>query len=276
MHPPNVLLPVPEVTPDEFERAKGIVRSLIGIHLTDAKRALVENRLAKRLRARGVRSFTEYLDFIEDPREESERSIFVDLMTTNETRFFREPGHYAYLGREILPELSRMHTGEIRIWCAAASTGEEPYSIAMVLADRLGWKPWSITATDISTRVLETAVNAVYPMDRLREIPRYYVEKFLLKGKGERSGSFRVMPEIRTRINFRKMNLMEMKDLPHAFDCIFLRNVLIYFDSPTKSAVIKAALEHMRPGGFLFVGHAESCSHKNLVRVSPSVYKYAA
>lgn len=276
MQPPNAIQTLTEITPAEFNRVQALVRSLIGIHLTEAKKALVENRLGKRLRARGVQTFTEYLDFVDDPREKSERSIFIDLITTNETRFFREPDHYSYLGRQILPELRKTNPGDLRFWCGAASTGEEPYSIAMVLADRMGFDHWHITATDISTRVLETAVNAVYPMERLREVPRYYVEKFLLRGTGSMAGSFRMVPEIRRRISFKKMNLIEIKELGNPFHCIFLRNVLIYFDGPTKAAVINAALDYLRPGGYLLVGHAESCSHKLLQRVSPSVYQYAA
>ncbi|WP_449370781.1 CheR family methyltransferase [Thiomonas sp.] len=242
-----------------------------GITLAPSKKALVEGRLSKRLHALGLSSFTAYLQHLrQDP---TERQQAIDLLTTNETYFFREPRHFAYLSERIVPQADASRP--FRVWSAACSSGEEPYSIALVLAERMGQRPWEIVASDISTRVIEQARRAIYPMERAEKIPQPYLKAFCLKGTGAQEGYFTLQPAIRERVRFAVINLNAPLPDIGLFDLVVLRNVMIYFHADTKRAVCRRLLDVLRPGGHLFIGHSESLNGLDLpVRsIQPAVYQ---
>ncbi len=242
-----------------------------GITLAPSKKALVEGRLSKRLHALGLASFTAYLQHLRT--DATERQQAIDLLTTNETYFFREPRHFAYLSENIVPTVDASRP--FRVWSAACSSGEEPYSIAMVLAERMGQRPWEIVASDISTRILEQARRAIYPMERAEKIPQAYLKSFCLKGTGAQTGSFTLQPALRERVRFAVVNLNAALPDNGVFDLIVLRNVMIYFDADTKRAVCRRLLDVLRPGGHLFIGHSESLNGLDLPvqAVQPAVYR---
>lgn len=260
------------LTETEMSAFSRLMFDAAGITLAASKKALVEGRLSKRLQALGLSSFTAYLQHIRGDAAERQRAI--DLLTTNETYFFREPQHFAYLAERI-PAVQPPGQA-LRVWSAACSSGEEPYSIAMVLAERLGQRPWHIVASDISSRVIDLARSAVYPIERAERIPPAYLKAYCLKGTGAHAGKFAVDPQLRERIEFRLVNLnAPLPDLGGAFDLIVLRNVMIYFDVDTKRAVCRRLADVLRPGGHLFVGHSESLNGLDvpLTMVQPAVYR---
>ena len=246
----------------EFDRLRELVREHTGIALSDAKRQLVYGRLARRLRALKMETFGEYIDLIEggDPAELEE---FVNAVTTNLTSFFREPHHFDYLAREALPSMVERAAGanRMRIWCCAASTGEEPYSIAMVLreADNLlrGWDV-KLLATDLDSAVLATGAAGIYGSDRLKTMDPKRVARFFDKGIGPQDGKLRARDELRNLITFRQLNLMQEWPLRGPFDAIFCRNVVIYFDKATQRTLFERMATLQRPGDLLFLGHSES------------------
>ena len=233
------------------------MQRVAGIHLPPSKRALVGGRLAKRLRERGLPNCDAYCRLIADRRESAELQLAVDLLTTNETYFFREPGHFEFLAGEILPRVRRGESW--RVWSAASSTGEEAYSLAMVLMDKLGPEvPWEVLGSDINRRVLEHARGATYLAARTEGIPTDYLRRYCLRGTGRMTGKLRIVPALRERVRFQSLNLNE--DLANAgeFDLILLRNVMIYFDLATKRRVVERLHRQLRPGGWLFIGHSET------------------
>ncbi|OBS09872.1 CheR family methyltransferase [Acidihalobacter prosperus] len=260
----------------EFQAIREFIYRRAGIHLSTAKRALVAGRLEKRLRELGCAGYREYLALLDgDPRPGSEAQRAIDLLTTNETYFFREQKHFDYLVEHVLPTLTRAPQG-LRIWSAACSSGEEPYSIAMTLAEHAGARPWSVLATDLSQRVLERARAGIYPLDRAERIPRSYLRAYCLRGTGSKEGLFAVARKLRERVEFRTLNLnAELPEGLGLFDVIFLRNVMIYFDLPTKQALIARLIARLRPGGYLFVGHSESLNGvtSELIVEAPSIYR---
>jgi len=258
-----------QITDREFALFQKLVRELTGINLTPAKKTMVQNRLAKRLRHYAVRRYLDYYDIVTG--NERECQVMVDLITTNETHFFREPDHFRFLGRDVLAVHEK--NSPFRIWCAAASSGEEPYSLAMVAHDRLGDGPWEILASDISSRMLERAARAIYPMDRASEIPEYYLRRYCLKGVGARAGVFTMDRRIRCRITFEQINLNESLPALGDFDCVFLRNVLIYFSQETKNSMVERILRKIKQGGHLIMGHSESMYLPELKKIQPSVYR---
>ncbi|HJV24367.1 MAG TPA: protein-glutamate O-methyltransferase CheR [Aromatoleum sp.] len=257
----------------EFTQFQKLLHRLAGIHLAPEKKALVCGRLNKRLRHYGLASYGEYLRLLASGREAQEVQTAVDLLTTNETYFFREPKHFALLRDRILP--ARRAGAPFRIWSAACSSGEEPYSLAMLLADCLGDAPWDIVASDISTRVLAQARTGHYAIERADNIPGPYLKAFCLKGVGPQDGSFLIERSLRSRIDFRQVNLNERLPQLGSFDVIFLRNVMIYFDVATKREVVQRLLGALRPGGHLIVGHSESLNgiSDHVQPVAPSVYR---
>lgn len=204
---------------------------------------------------------------------DGERQIAVDLLTTNETYFFREPKHFSFLEKEILPKWKRGKP--LRLWSAASSTGEEAYSIAMLLDDMLGNKPWEIFGSDISSRVLQKARQGHYVQNRIDGIPQEFLRKYCLKGTGEHEGTLLIDKQIRQRVTFEPVNLKGPLGDVGMFDIIFLRNVLIYFDLETKRKIIKQLTEKLHPRGYLFIGHSESLKgiHDGLETVIPTVYR---
>ena len=246
----------------EFDRLRELVREHTGISLSEAKRQLVYGRLARRLRALNLESFAEYIELIEggDPVELEE---FVNAVTTNLTSFFREPHHFDYLARDALPAIASRPDASyrLRIWCCAASTGEEPYSIAMVLREaqeRLtGWDV-KLLATDLDSAVLATGAAGVYATERFKGMESKRVARFFDKGSGVQAGKFRARDELRSLITFRQLNLMNEWPMRGPFDAIFCRNVVIYFDKATQRALFERMASLQRPGDLLFLGHSES------------------
>ncbi len=263
----------PTLSDAEFETLRKLLYEAVGINLTPEKKALVMGRLSKRLLDLGLSSFAEYFRRIASGKDPDERQWAFNALTTNETSFFREPQHFAFLTQNILPAHPRGES--FRVWSAASSTGEEPYSIAMVLAERLRKAPWEIVASDISTKVLDQARRALYPMQRAEQIPKPYLRDFCLKGTGPHEGSFSIDRWPRERVRFLQVNLVApLPDLGQ-FDLIFLRNVLIYFDPPTKRKVVENLLRALKPGGHFFSGHSESLTGmvSGLLPLKPAVYR---
>lgn len=242
----------------DFNRIRDLMHESIGLSYNDSKKSLIQSRLASRIQKLGVGGFSEYISLLEDESEAAEFQMAVDLLTTNETYFFREPKHYDLLAQE-LPKLA--DKANIAVWSAASSFGDEAYSTAMLLSDlqiagQIGPK-WSILATDISHRVLLSAKEAVYPEDRLREVSPERLRCYCLRGEGAAAGQAMVQDKLRARVQFGQLNLCKPFSGLGPFDVIFLRNVLIYFDPPTKSEVVDRVLAMLKPGGLFFLGTAE-------------------
>ena len=257
----------------EFTQFCDLIYRIAGITLSSSKKPLVTSRLAKRLAHYGLTSYGEYFKMITAIDGKAELQMTVDLLTTNETHFFREPKHFDFLRQHIL--LARKPGKIFRVWSAACSTGEEPYSIAMLLDDVLGIAPWEIIASDLNTKVLEMARRGHYPMERMSEIPRNYLSKYCLKGVGSQEGTLLIERKLRERIQFRQHNLNEAPPQLGEFDVIFLRNVMIYFDQDTKRQVVSRLLTLLRPGGYFLVGHSETLNgiNEEVRLVQPSVYQ---
>ena len=257
----------------EFAQFQGLLYRLAGISLSPAKKALVCGRLAKRIKHHQLGSYGEYFRLLTSGSEPQELQIAIDLLTTNETYFFREPKHFEFLRSRILP--ARRPGSAFRVWSAACSSGEEPYSIAMLLADCLREAPWEIVASDISTRVLERARSAHYAMERAEHIPEAYLRAYCLKGVGRQEGTFMIDRQLRGKIGFKQINLNEQLPRQGEFDVIFLRNVMIYFDLETKRKVVQRLMAAIKPGGHLMIGHSESLNgvNEDLQPVAPSVYR---
>jgi chemotaxis protein methyltransferase CheR len=244
----------------DFERVRQLIYQHAGISLSDVKQDMVYSRLARRLRATGLKTFAEYLALLEkDDKDEWEK--FVNSLTTNLTSFFREPHHFPIFA-EHLKKLRG--ASPLKIWCSAASTGEEPYSIAMTVVEALGDfnVPVSIMASDLDTNVLATAEKGVYPLDRVEKISPERMKRFFLKGSGSQEGYVCVRPELRKMISFQRLNLLDPTwALRGPLDVIFCRNVMIYFDKPTQYKILSRFAPLMHEHGLLFAGHSESFLH---------------
>lgn len=257
----------------EFKQFQTWLYSRAGIYLGDAKQALVASRLANRVRDHDLPDYGAYFRLITSAQGGSEAQVALDLLTTNETYFYREPKHFDFL-REQLPTGTRPGR-PFRIWSAACSSGEEPYSLAMTLDHALDTGAWEVVASDISTRMLEKAARGHYPMERGRNLPRELLERYCLKGIGNQTGTFLVERSLRERVKFVQVNLNAALPKMGEFDVIFLRNVLIYFDMPTKRRVIDRLVPHLRRGGHFIISHSESLNGVNdtLELISPSMYR---
>lgn len=262
-----------EITDSEYNLFREFIYEEAGINLSDKKKTLVVSRLSKRLRHYSLDTFKEYFALVCTSPEHGERQVTIDLLTTNETYFFREPKHFEFLEEAILPQWQGTKT--LRVWSAASSTGEEAYSIAMLLDDKLGRRSWDIFGSDISSTVLKTARQGLYQQDRIDGIPKEYLRKYCLKGVDEYEGSLLIDKKLRRRTTFAPVNLKKPLGNLGPFDIIFLRNVLIYFDVQTKKQIIRQLVEKMHPEGYLFVGHSESLKgiHDGLETVIPTVYR---
>jgi chemotaxis protein methyltransferase CheR len=243
----------------DFERVRELIYQRAGISLHSGKQAMVYSRLSRRLRETGHRSFSSYLQWLEHPQGvagDAEWQEFVNCLTTNLTSFFREEHHFTELARDLKARPQR----PLRIWCNAASTGEEPYSIAMTVSESVGPAGVSILASDIDTKVLATAQRAVYAADS-RGLSEQRLKAHFLRGKGANAGFVRVKPELAKIIDFRTHNLMASQwSLGDPFDIVFCRNVMIYFDGPTQRRVLERIHRVMKPGSLLYVGHSENFS----------------
>lgn len=255
-----------------FEDVTRMFYQVSGIRLTEAKRALVAGRLQKLAQATGCADVDQYVERLFKSGDEREMAQVVDKLTTNETYFFREPQHFSQLASFL--DRRGKAGGELRIWSAASSSGEEPYSIAMVLADHLGLHGWEIVGTDLSSAMVDAAVRALYPMERARHVPADYLKRWCLKGRDDYEGQLLIHSELRSKVRFLCANLTQPLPDIGRFDVIFLRNVLIYFDNAGKAAIVSRVIEKLRPGGLLFTGHAESIASLGLpVRsLAPAVY----
>jgi chemotaxis protein methyltransferase CheR len=242
----------------EFRKLGEIMYEAVGLSFNDSKKSLIFSRLSSRIQKLGLAGFGEYIALLEDETQAAEFQMAVDLLTTNETYFFREPKHYELLEKELA---SRRSKAPISVWSAASSFGDEAYSTAMLLMDmqiagRVG-PDWSILATDISHRVLLSAKEAVYPQDRLREVSPERLRRYCLRGEGPADGQSMLQDKIRAKVQFGQLNLCKPISGIGPFDVIFLRNVLIYFDIPTKREVVDRVLATLKPGGLFFLGTAE-------------------
>jgi chemotaxis protein methyltransferase CheR len=245
-----------DFTARDFDRVRSLIHKRAGIALADSKQEMVYSRLARRLRAIGMRSFQAYLDALEERPDSDEWEAFTNALTTNLTSFFREEHHFPLLDAHV-----RNCKEQVTIWCSASSTGEEPYSIAMTLCEAFGTltPPAQVIATDIDTNVLKTAANGVYPVDRIERISQERVRRFFLKGKGAQEGLVRVRPELRQMVTFKQLNLLgDSWPVSGPFDAIFCRNVMIYFDKPTQGKILSRFVPLMKPDGLLFAGHSEN------------------
>jgi len=249
-----------DFTRGDFERVRALIYQRAGISLADSKQEMVYSRLARRLRATGIQSFARYLDDLEAGRMASEWEAFTNALTTNLTSFFRESHHFPLLA-EHLQKLRRRDGAPLTIWCSAASTGEEPYSIAMTACEAFDTltPPVQVVATDIDTNVLAVGANGVYPMERAEKVGAERLKRFFLKGKGANQGMARVRPELRQLVSFRQLNLLA-NDWPveGQFDAIFCRNVMIYFDKDTQRRILARFVPLMKPHALLFAGHSEN------------------
>ena len=256
----------------EFTQFQKFIFDAAGITLPSTKQELVSGRLARRLTAHQLQSFSAYLQLLHSGQHAAEVQIAVDLLTTNETYFFREMKHFDFLREQALA--ARGRSEPFRVWSAASSSGEEAYSIAMVLADCLGDAAWNVMGTDISTRVLEGAARALYPMERARHMPPAYLRRFCLKGQQEHAGMLLIERNLRSRVQFRHVNLDTALPSLGQFDFIFLRNVMIYFNESTKRSVVSRVLSTLRPGGHFCVGHAESLNNISdaVQMIAPSIF----
>lgn len=263
-----------EVSDQDMLLFQQLFKQTIGLHLPLSKKALLQSRLSHRLNELGLRGLAQYHRLISAADGAEERQRAIDLITTNETYFFREQSHFDFLTRELLP-LWRDHE-YLRVWSAASATGEEAYSLAMLLDNHRPAGSWSVFGSDISTRVLRFARRALYPMARGQNIPRPYLRRYCLLGTGEYEGHFLVQADLRAKVEFAQRNLTALHEHDDGqYDLIFLRNVIIYFDCDTKLQVLRDVIARLRPGGYLIVGHSESLHGMalDLLMHSPSIYR---
>jgi chemotaxis protein methyltransferase CheR len=270
------------LTEDEFEKLSSFIYRESGIKMPPVKITMLQSRLQKRLRHLNIRSFGEYIDYVfSDKGGDSEIIHMLDVVSTNKTDFFREPMHFDYLSLNILPEKAELLTGSpLRIWSAGCSSGEEAFTLAMVLSEyncKNRFKiDFSILGTDISTDILQKAVNAVYKEERIEGIPTELRKKYFLKSRDPKNRTVRIIPELRNKVSWRRLNFMESYyDLKDKYEIVFCRNVLIYFDRATQESVINKICMHLKKGGYFFLGHSESIMGMDLPleAIKPTIYR---
>jgi len=269
----------------DFIRLSRFIHSDCGIRIGPPKKVLLESRLKKRLRALGLESYEDYCDYLFSPEGmKQERVPMINEVTTNKTDFFREPRHFDYLIQNAVPELRGLcgagsSRRKLAVWSAGCATGEEPYTLAMVLSEYAGCNPgfhFSVVASDISTEVLEEAVRGVYKEERVGPVPLALKKKYFMRSKDRDRGLVRVAPDIRALVTFRRLNFLDHDfGMSEPQDIIFCRNVIIYFDRSTQEKVLTRLCQHLIPGGYLFMGHSETLSSLDipLVSVGPMVYR---
>ena len=271
-----------ELRDKELEKISKLVYDLCGINLHDGKKELVKARLGKRLRDGKFKSFTEYFRYVTTPEGSDELITMIDSLSTNLTYFFREEKHFQRL-KSIMPQIVQSGNSRsaprLKIWCAGCSTGEEPYSLAITVRELLGndGAGTKIIATDISTRVLKKAMSGIYAEEKIKSIPKDILRRYFQYGTGTSAGLFRVKPELRQLVDFRRFNLMEQPPAEFLSDIIFCRNVMIYFDKATQSSLVNRFFHCLNKGGYLFVGHSESLTglQHDFTYIEPSIYRKA-
>lgn len=283
-HKINITVPRMEkihLSDEDFNRISRFVTSNFGIKLPQEKRIMVEGRLQKRLRATQKTDFTEYVEWVLSESGKYELISMIDAISTNKTDFFREASHFDYMKNVLLPEFTTVGQKQVNIWSAAASSGEELYTIAITMEEynrESGSFPidYTILGTDISTEVLKKALTAVYPIDRIKQLPLDLRHRYFLKSKDPSNNTVRVVPRLRKKCIYSRLNLIDDEySVKGRFDVIFCRNVLIYFDQVNQEKVINKLCEKLKPGGYFFLGHSESILGKNvpLKQIKPTIYK---
>jgi chemotaxis protein methyltransferase CheR len=270
-----------ELSNDEYELFRKLVYEKSGISLGDQKQQLVRARLGKRLRSGNFRSYREYYEFVKSDATGAELSGLIDSISTNTTHLFREKQHFDFLAQVLRGYLDdkrwRNANGDLRVWSAGCSTGDEPYSLAMTIDDAVGRTlNWKILATDISTRVLEVARAGTYETHRLGTVPGNFRQRYFARAAGQERSHAQVATSLRSHITFARFNLMQERfPFRHGFHFIFCRNVMIYFDRPTQEALVSRFVAHLRPGGYLLIGHSESLNgiKHTLQYVQPTIYQ---
>jgi chemotaxis protein methyltransferase CheR len=268
------------LSPNEFGRLSSFIYKECGINLSLPKKVLVESRLQKRLSLLKLSSFSDYCDFVMSPMGMKDELVhMIDAVTTNKTDFFREPVHFQYMEKEVLPDfIAEGLSRSCKIWSSACSSGEEPYTIAMVMEEfgLLHKIDYKITATDISSKILSKAIQAIYPERTITDVPVNLRKKYFLRSKDTDNPTVRVVPKVRTKVQYKRLNLMDdVLDVDYDYDMIFCRNVLIYFDRKTQEMVVNKLLSHLRTGGYLFIGHSESIYHMKLPvqQMRPTIFQ---
>lgn len=271
-----------QLNKDESAEIRKLIYDSFGIHLGEEKQALLVGRLQKYVIGLGYSSFREFIDYLKQNRDPEVLSQLANLISTNHTYFWRENGHFDFLAKRVLPEMTQdpefAKRKEFYIWCAGCSTGEEPYTLAMLLLEHFhpALASWDIgiLATDISLRALETAKAGIYPEDSLQQVPIPLKNRYFTKERN--TDFFSVVPAIREQITYRRFNLMnETLPFRKKFHVIFCRNVMIYFDNPTKEALVERYCNQMHNEGYLFIGHSETLGreHRCLKYIAPAVYQ---
>jgi chemotaxis protein methyltransferase CheR len=271
-----------QLTDREFRTIAQYIETTVGIKMPETKRIMMQSRLMSRLRVLGLTTYKEYIDYVfnKDPKKE-ELVLMTDALTTNKTEFFRESDHFDYLSAKAIPSLLENGRRPIRLWSAPCSSGEEVYTLAIVMKEYMSKHPgdvssFSIVGSDISTKVLDKAVAAVYDLESIEDLPLDLKRKYFLKSTDDGKSMVRVKPELRAAVSFKHQNFMDddygMRD---PFQIIFCRNMLIYFDKPTQEKTIRKLLLSLETGGYLFLGHSETILAMDLPlkTVAPTVYK---
>ena len=264
----------------DFDRLSKFIYGHYGIKMPQAKHIMLQSRLQKRLRALQIPNFSDYVDYVFSPEGENEIISMMDVVSTNKTDFFRENQHFEFLLDTILPEINGINGQNfIKVWSAGCSSGEEPYTLAIVLSEfarKVKSFDFQILGSDLSTIVLEKAVTAIYPEEKVEVIPLDLKKRYLLRSKDRNKPTVRIVPELRAKTSFMRLNFMdEVYNAPQNFDIVFCRNVLIYFDRATQEKVINKLCRHLKQGGYFFLGHSESVTGINvpLKQIRPTVFK---
>lgn len=267
----------------DFNRLSGFIFSEVGIKMPYEKKIMLQSRLQKRLRALDMHDFNEYVNYVFDKQKSEEIIQMIDVVSTNKTDFFREADHFEFLTHTVLPEMAPTlgHSTPLKVWSAGSSTGEEAYTLAFTISDFLSEHKasfdYKILGTDISTKVLNIAREAVYKEERAAIVPLSTKKKYMLKSKEREKPTVRIKPEIRKKCHFQRLNFMDKaySSITEKYDIVFCRNVLIYFSRETQEAVINKLCEKIRSGGYLFLGHSESITNMivPLERIKPTVFK---
>ena len=266
---------------ENFRRLASYIEKNVGIKMPEQKILMMQARLSSRLNALNINSFDDYVDYVLSGSDNDEVLNMIDVMTTNLTHFFREPAHFDYLSEKVLPEFFSKKRMNIKIWSAGCSTGQEPYTLAIVFNEflrnnKIDKFTFSIMASDISTRVLAKAEKAVYPAESVDKLPLNIKKRYFLKSKNSKKPLVRIKPELRNCVSFKRINFIDADyDIREKFQIIFCRNVLIYFDKETQKKVLTSIISHLEVGGYLFLGHSETVMNMNLPikTVSPTVFK---
>ncbi len=268
-----------KMTGKDFRQLSSYINKELGIKMPEEKKVMLQSRLLKRLSELKIESFREYIDYVFSKKGADVELInMIDLVTTNKTDFFREPVHFEFLNEFVLPELV-FSPKKIKLWSAGCSSGEEPYTLAITMSQFLDNYPntdYEILATDLSSRILRKAATAIYDLDRVEGIPLSIKKKYFLKSKDPASKTVRIIPELRAKMRYRRLNFMDpVYHVDADFDIIFCRNVLIYFNRPTQEAVINKLASNLRRGGFFFLGHSESIANMDvpLQQVKPTIFR---